>query len=86
MFAATLLWLSSGPFCAQDPVKIDGMPALCHAAWKGDVELAKRVIARGGELEEDYQQQTPLMWAAKMGHPEVVELLLSAGAEVNDLP
>lgn len=83
MFAATLLWLSSGPFCAQDPVKIDGMPALCHAAWKGDVELAKRVIARGDELEEDYQQQTPLMWAAKMGHPEVVELLLSAGAEVN---
>jgi ankyrin repeat protein len=59
------------------------MPPLCEAAWRGDLQAAQRLVESGVSLEEVYQEQTPLMWAAKMGHPDVVSLLIQHGADVS---
>ncbi|MCK6446790.1 MAG: ankyrin repeat domain-containing protein [Planctomycetes bacterium] len=56
---------------------------LCDAARRGARDEVVRLVATGMSLEVEYQDQTPLMWAAKMGHPEIVADLLASGAEVD---
>lgn len=70
----------------MDPKTMDGEghTALHLAALKGDTELAKLSISKGGDLEaRDVQTFTPLHYASWMGHTEVVKLLLDYGAKVN---
>ncbi len=44
--------------------------------------MAELLIARGAPVDEPDAEAwaTPLAWAAKMGHPEIVELLRRHGA------
>ncbi len=56
---------------------------IAAAAWLGDVELVRRFIARGADVEgRDWGQRTCLGLAAKRGHVEMVRVLLAAGADV----
>ncbi|XP_071084668.1 uncharacterized protein [Haliotis cracherodii] len=63
----------------------DGDNTLHFACWRGDVETVKFVLSlhvadinsRGG------RSRTPVMWAAWRGHRDVVELLVSEGADVS---
>ena len=53
-----------------------------------DVEAARRELARGVDLNRSYDDgsgmaTTPLMKAALAGDPEIVDLLLRAGADAN---
>jgi ankyrin repeat protein len=54
-------------------------------ARSGNVEAAKQLLKAGAKVDtrETCGGQTPLMWAAARRHPEMVELLLSKGADVN---
>jgi len=63
----------------------DGETALHLVARSGNVEAAKLLLKAGAKVEarERFGEQTPLMWAAARRHPEMVELLLSKGADVN---
>lgn len=63
----------------------DGESALHLVARSGKVEAAKLLLKAGAKVEarEQFGGQTPLMWAAARRHPEMVELLLSKGADVN---
>jgi len=63
----------------------DGETALHLVARSGNVEAAKLLLKAGAKVEavEQFGGQTPLMWAAARRHPEMVELLLSKGADVN---
>ena len=55
---------------------------LRNAITQHDVERARRSIDDGADLTTiDEEGMTPLMVAAKVGSPEIVELLLSAGAD-----
>lgn len=58
---------------------------LHRAAAHGDLEAVQAFISQGAPLEEYdiFHGQTPLMWAAKQGHPPVCEALLSAGVNPN---
>jgi ankyrin repeat protein len=54
-------------------------------AQKGNIEKAELLLNYGAHLnaiDEEYQS-TPLGMAAKWGHPEMVALLLSRGADPN---
>ena len=63
----------------------DGETALHLVARSGNVEAAKLLLKAGAKVDavEQFGGQTPLMWAAARRHPEMVELLLSKGANVN---
>jgi len=63
----------------------DGETALHMVARSGNVEAAKLLLKAGAKVDtvEQFGGQTPLMWAAARRHPEMVELLISKGADVN---
>jgi ankyrin repeat protein len=55
-----------------------------RAVKAGNVELVRTLLAQDRELAHarEADKSTPLHWAAWKGHPEVVELLLDAGADI----
>jgi ankyrin repeat protein len=73
---------------------VDGGTALHAACWVGNVRMVERLLARGGvpiDARDPTHGSTPLGWAAfgsvhrrarGADYPAVVELLLSAGADV----
>jgi ankyrin repeat protein len=63
----------------------DGETALHAVARSGNVDAAKLLLKAGAKVNsrERFGEQTPLMWAAARRHPQMVELLLSKGADVN---
>jgi uncharacterized protein len=63
----------------------EGETALMTAAQTGVVAAADVLIRHGAEVDarEKWHGQTALMWAAAQGHPEMVQRLIDAGADVN---
>lgn len=62
---------------------LEGESALHRAVHNGYDEVIKLLIAHGADLEDRYDQMTPLMIAAKQGRPCLTELLLQHGADVH---
>ena len=57
---------------------------LMKAAWDGQVEIARYLIAAGANVNAvDDQQETALFSAIKREHIEIVQLLIDRGARVN---
>ena len=57
--------------------------ALLDAAFDGDVDLVKALIAAGADVEAEgvlKDESTPLHFAAMNGHLEVCKVLVAAGA------
>ena len=69
-----------------NPSSEDLRNPLFHAAKEGHIEIAKRVLAAGADVNapttESYKQ-TSLQEAAGAGHLKIVEILLAAEADVN---
>jgi ankyrin repeat protein len=63
----------------------DGSTALLRASYRGNKKTVKLLLAQPGiKLDEtDYDGRTALMWAAELGHAEIVEMLLQAGANTS---
>ncbi|KAL8714383.1 MAG: hypothetical protein Q9220_001716 [cf. Caloplaca sp. 1 TL-2023] len=60
---------------------------LCLAAQGGHVAIVRELMARGSSiLQKDEQNWSPLRYASHYAHPEVVELLLEAGATIAGQP
>ena len=63
-----------------------GETPLMTASRTGSAAAVRALLARRADphAREHSHEQTALMWAAAQGHPEVVRLLLTAGAVVDD--
>ncbi|XP_071111284.1 uncharacterized protein [Haliotis cracherodii] len=64
-------------------------PADCEdlsgASYAGNLEEVKRLLSRGVDVNcrRVWGSMTPVMWAARWGHRDVVELLVGEGADVS---
>lgn len=57
------------------------------AAYRGDIETARVLIAAGANIEDDDGlDQGPLVWAAWSGNTDLIGLLLKLGADPNRRP
>ena len=76
-----------------DPNRSDwqGRTALHHYAGRGDIPNARLMLEHGADIDalDDQYHGTPLAWAARKGHQDMVRFLLSEGADPvlpRDLP
>lgn len=62
--------------------RVGGVPLLTYAVERGNLELVKRFISAGADVNErPASNLTALMFAAMRGHEAVVEQLLASGAD-----
>jgi ankyrin repeat protein len=55
------------------------------AAWAGDVDRARRLVARGADVDaKDETQQSAYLIATSEGHLELLRLALRSGARIDD--
>ena len=64
--------------CAQRPET-----PLTQAAVRNDVAALRRLLDDGHKADESGDSWTPLIWASRSGSIEAINLLLDAGADVN---
>lgn len=78
-----LLLLSKG--ADVKAVDQDGVGALWLACARGDSQIVEELLRRGADPNEKHLRltETALMWASKMNRPASVQVLLKAGADVN---
>ncbi|MDA8017993.1 MAG: ankyrin repeat domain-containing protein [Thermoanaerobaculia bacterium] len=65
----------------------DGETPLLWAAYNGDVELVELLLSKNARLQRaghGFDRKSPLHMACEYQHPEVVRLLLAAGAKVDE--
>jgi ankyrin repeat protein len=62
-----------------------GETALHTCAHAGSTAATRVLIAAGASVNpgDSWRGQTPLMWAAAEGHPQTMQMLIEAGADVN---
>jgi ankyrin repeat protein len=58
-------------------------PALVEAIENGNVDVVKRLIEEGVNVNLSRNGVTPLMLAASKGHAEIAEVVLQAGVNIN---
>jgi len=68
-----------------DSPNADGQTALMEVARTGNVQAAELLVQHGAKIDakEKFGGQTALMWASARRHPEMMQFLISKGADVN---
>ena len=59
------------------------IPPLIAAAWSGENKTVADLIKNGANVNESFQNETPLTCAARHGHTDTVSTLCKAGADPN---
>ncbi|CAK4491658.1 unnamed protein product [Aphanomyces euteiches] len=63
-----------------------GKTPLIEAAWKGNFDVVKDLLAHGAAVDQaDWNGYTPLHWASSYGNLDVVNELLAHGATVDPI-
>jgi ankyrin repeat protein len=57
---------------------------LCVAIYKGEIDLVKKLIEYGANVNEKSNGLTPLMMAARYNRVEIIKLLLAHGAHLKE--
>ena len=57
---------------------------LCLAISKGEVELVKKFIEYGADINEKSNGMTPLMIAARFNNAAIIKYLISKGVDVKE--
>ncbi|KAK2113811.1 Ankyrin repeat domain-containing protein 66 [Saguinus oedipus] len=83
--AGTEQWnLSKGLFSVMELTKMSDMTKLHQAVAAGDHSLVKRILKKGlcdpNYKDVDWNDRTPLHWAASKGQMEMIRLLIEYGA------
>lgn len=56
--------------------------SFCKAIIQGDVDLVKKMIALGEDVNQKSLGKTPAHYAARYNKPEILELLIKKGANL----
>ena len=56
--------------------------SFCVSIAKGDLETVQKLIARGADINESSNGMTPVMYAAKFNRVEILNLLITKGANL----
>jgi ankyrin repeat protein len=56
---------------------------LCRAISKGEIDVVRKFVEYGADVNETSNGLTPLMIAATYNKVEIIEYLLSKGAKIN---
>jgi len=70
-----------------EPFPFEGAGALHLAVLKNNADIVNALIEGGADINlrsKDESQSTPLMWASFWAIPEMVQLLVEAGASLSD--
>ena len=70
----------------ETPTTISVYPSatpLCNAISKGDFATVKKFVEYGADVNERSNDMTPLMVAARYNNIEIMDYLLSKGADIN---
>jgi ankyrin repeat protein len=81
---SSVVLASNAPITANQKNHTSSYPAntpLCMAIQKGEVELVKKMVEYGADVNEKSSGMTPLMVAARYNKVEIIKFLLSHGAE-----
>lgn len=62
----------------------EGATPLCVAISKGEIDLVKKMISYGADVNEKSNGLTPLMMAARYNKVEIIKLLLANGARLKE--
>lgn len=62
----------------------DATTPLSVAISKGDIEVVKKFIEYGADVNEKSNGMSPLMIAARYNKVEIIKILISKGANVDD--
>lgn len=71
----------------QKEIKIygDEKPTpLCMAIFKGEIDLVKKLVEYGADINEKSNGLTPLMMAARYNKVEIIKFLLEHGARLKE--
>ncbi|WP_291115227.1 ankyrin repeat domain-containing protein [Flavobacterium sp. UBA6135] len=55
---------------------------LCIAISKGELDVVKKMVSYGADVNEKTNGMTPLMYAARYNQTEIMEFLMEKGADV----
>ncbi|WP_298554892.1 ankyrin repeat domain-containing protein [uncultured Algibacter sp.] len=56
--------------------------SFCVSIAKGDLETVQKLISRGADVNEVSNGMTPVMYAAKFNRTDILELLITHGANL----
>jgi ankyrin repeat protein len=57
--------------------------SFCKAIVKGDIELVKKLISLGEDVNQKSLGKTPAIFAARYNKAEILKLLIANGADLN---
>ena len=63
--------------------KTETASPLSIAIWKGDLDVVKKLVEYGSDVNEKSNGMNPLMVAARYNKVEIIKFLLSKGAILN---
>lgn len=65
-------------------LSVYGGTPLSVAISKGDIEIVKKFIEYGADVNQISEDMTPLMVAARYNKVEIIKILIANGARVNE--
>lgn len=65
-------------------LSVYGSTPLSVAISKGDIEIVKKFIEYGADVNQISEDMTPLMVAARYNKVEIIKILIANGARVNE--
>ncbi|MFV5685124.1 ankyrin repeat domain-containing protein [Flavobacterium sp. GB2R13] len=84
---STVSHASNHNYVAQKEINhsiYEGATPLCVVIYKGEIDLVKKLIAYGIDVNEKSNGLTPLMVAARYNKVEIIKLLLANGAHLKE--
>ena len=88
LFAVTTMEANPGDSTTDIPLTITenasyNLSPFCFAVAKGDVATVKKLIDLGADVNAKSRGMTPLMFAARYNHCDIINVLLENGADAD---